>query len=106
LCDLLNILERITGTTLTPNFLPARSGDVRHSRADITSARQLLGFDPTVSLTTGLKRTIEAMQGSSDDRPWRHRIKANACKRLFLLCRAGQLAFITSHGCLCLFWPR
>ncbi|HLK56013.1 MAG TPA: NAD-dependent epimerase/dehydratase family protein [Chthonomonadaceae bacterium] len=68
LCDLLQILERITGTTMTPNFLPARSGDVRHSRADITSARQLLGFDPTVSLTTGLKRTIEAIQGSGEDR--------------------------------------
>jgi len=66
LCDLLNILERINRNHADSEFSSARSGDVRHSRADITSARQLLGFDPTVSLTTGLKAHDRGMQGSSE----------------------------------------
>jgi len=33
-----------------PTFAPAREGEIRHSRADISSARTLLGFSPTVRL--------------------------------------------------------
>ena len=40
-------------------YQPARSGDVRHSLADTTRAREMLGFDPTVGLGEGLQRTID-----------------------------------------------
>lgn len=40
-------------------FREPRVGDVRHSLADITRARELLGFEPTVDLREGLKRTID-----------------------------------------------
>lgn len=59
LLDLGAALNRLTGQTLAPTHAPARLGDVRHSLADITAAREGLGFDPAVSLETGLERTLE-----------------------------------------------
>ena len=37
-----------------------RAGDVMHSTADITAARKLIGYSPTVDFETGLRRAIEA----------------------------------------------
>ncbi|HLP83260.1 MAG TPA: GDP-mannose 4,6-dehydratase [Phycisphaerales bacterium] len=44
---------------LHPTFLPERAGDVKHSLADITVAKQLLGYEPVASLDDGLAETIE-----------------------------------------------
>lgn len=38
---------------------PAREGDVKHSLADIGAAREILGFEPSVDLATGLRATVE-----------------------------------------------
>ena len=59
LLDLVAALERATGKPLTPRFEPARGGEVKHSRADVDRARDILGFVPTVSLEEGLRRTVE-----------------------------------------------
>ena len=40
-------------------YAEVRAGDVRDSQADISKARRLLGFEPTVSLEDGLRRTVE-----------------------------------------------
>jgi nucleoside-diphosphate-sugar epimerase len=42
---------------LRPMHRAARVGDVRHSRADISKARQLLGYAPSMALADGLART-------------------------------------------------
>lgn len=47
-----NILN--TGTN-SPEFAPARPGDILHSSADIAKARNLLGYDPRFSLEEGLR---------------------------------------------------
>ena len=47
------------GSRLEPLYGPARQGDVKDSLADITRARTLLGYEPSVSLEDGLKNTIE-----------------------------------------------
>lgn len=60
LLDLLDALSRITGKEMEPEFHPARPGEVRHSRADISHARQTLHFQPRISLSEGLLRTFEA----------------------------------------------
>jgi nucleoside-diphosphate-sugar epimerase len=60
LLDLLNTLEEITGDRIRPSFQPARPGEVRHSRADITRARTELGYAPSQSLREGLQNTLEA----------------------------------------------
>jgi nucleoside-diphosphate-sugar epimerase len=58
--ELLEALKGITGKPdVTAEYREARVGDVRHSLADITRARELLGYEPTVGLEEGLKKTIE-----------------------------------------------
>lgn len=55
---LLASMNRIVGTDIRPTYQPARAGDVRDSQADITKARTLLGYEPTVDLDEGLRRTL------------------------------------------------
>lgn len=45
-------------------YEPGRVGDVRHSLADISRARELLGYEPQVNLQEGLRRTIEWYKNS------------------------------------------
>jgi UDP-glucose 4-epimerase len=59
LLRLLDVLNRRLGTTVKPQFAPARPGDVRESQADITLARQLLGYEPQVDFEEGLQRSID-----------------------------------------------
>ncbi len=58
LLDLVDELNHIMGKSLHPEFHPARKGDVKHSRAAIEKARQLLGYEPIVSFSEGLARTV------------------------------------------------
>ena len=58
LLDLVRTLQVILGRQIEPTFGPTREGDVRDSQADITKAKRLLGFAPSVSLEEGLRRTV------------------------------------------------
>lgn len=55
---MLATLRRLTGRDIASEHRDERVGDVRHSQADITLARELLGFEPTVSFDEGLARTV------------------------------------------------
>ncbi len=44
---------------IEPNFGPDRAGDIKHSNADISKARELLGYDPDYSFEKGIKLAIE-----------------------------------------------
>jgi nucleoside-diphosphate-sugar epimerase len=58
--QLLGVLQHITGRTdVTAEYRAPRAGDVRHSLADITRAREMLGYEPRVGLEEGLQKTIE-----------------------------------------------
>lgn len=57
--DMLRAVSDTLGESCNPEFGPERSGDVRHSRADISAARRDLGYDPAVDFDEGLRRTIE-----------------------------------------------
>ncbi|HJS24338.1 MAG TPA: SDR family oxidoreductase [Pyrinomonadaceae bacterium] len=58
--QLLAELKDLTGRQdVTAEYLEPRVGDVRHSLADITMARELLGYESKVDLREGLKRTID-----------------------------------------------
>jgi len=58
--QLLSELKDLTGKqNVTAEYLEPRVGDVRHSLADISLARQLLGYESKVDLREGLKRTID-----------------------------------------------
>jgi nucleoside-diphosphate-sugar epimerase len=56
---LLEEMRRITGSAVTARYGPARAGDVRDSLADISKARELLGYEPIVSLEQGLTSTLD-----------------------------------------------
>jgi nucleoside-diphosphate-sugar epimerase len=58
--ELLAELKDLTGKQdVTAEYLEPRVGDVRHSLADITMARELLGYESKVDLREGLQRTID-----------------------------------------------
>lgn len=56
----LGLIESLTGAATNAQRLPERVGDVRHSLADNSKARRVLGFAPSVSFEEGLRRTIDA----------------------------------------------
>jgi len=58
LLDLFETLRKSAGAALQPSHGPDRKGDVKHSLADISKARTLLGYDPVVSVEEGLKKTF------------------------------------------------
>lgn len=58
LLDLVEKINRLLGTTIAAQHGPARSGDIRHSRADIEKAGSLMGYEPIVDFDTGLARTV------------------------------------------------
>jgi nucleoside-diphosphate-sugar epimerase len=57
--DLFRTLRSLTGADVVPAYGPARTGDVRHSQADIGRARTMLGYSSTVSFEDGLARTLD-----------------------------------------------
>ena len=58
--QLLGELKDLSGKQdVTAEYLDSRVGDVRHSLADITLARELLGYESKVDLREGLQRTID-----------------------------------------------
>jgi UDP-glucose 4-epimerase len=57
--EVLGHLETIVGHTVGRRHEPARVGDVRHSLADISSARAILGYAPATTFATGLRQTVE-----------------------------------------------
>lgn len=59
LLELFEHLRREAGSDMQPVHGPERKGDVRHSLADISKAKNLLGYEVKVSVEDGLKKTFE-----------------------------------------------
>jgi UDP-glucose 4-epimerase len=57
--ELASILREQTGAAVAAEHGPPRAGEVRHSHADISLARRELAYEPAISLSEGLRRTIE-----------------------------------------------
>ena len=56
--EILRTLEAVMGRRVRRESHPEQPGDVRHTWADTTRARELLGFAPRVSLRSGLERQL------------------------------------------------
>ena len=56
--QMVTVFNEILGTDLDAVHEPPRAGDVKHSLADITAARDLLGYEPQVGFADGLRQTI------------------------------------------------
>ena len=62
LLELVDKLNRLLGTSIEPVHAEPRPGDIKHSRADISLAREYLDFTPVVDFDAGLARTLEWYQ--------------------------------------------
>lgn len=58
--DVLLEIARLLGCSADPELLPARAGDVKHSRADVSPAMRKLGFTPRVSFQEGIETTVRS----------------------------------------------
>jgi UDP-glucose 4-epimerase len=56
--DLVRTLGRLLDSDLEPDYAPHRPGDVPESLADVSLARELIGYEPSVAFEEGLERTI------------------------------------------------
>jgi UDP-glucose 4-epimerase len=57
------VLKKLTNYSGEVKYAPERSGDVKHSLADLAKAKECLGYVPTVNFEEGLRRTIEWYRG-------------------------------------------
>lgn len=59
LIDIYYVLTKALGKNIEPNFGPDRRGDIRHSNADISKAKELLNYDPDWSFSKGIDVAID-----------------------------------------------
>jgi nucleoside-diphosphate-sugar epimerase len=65
LIELVEVMKRVTGRhDLEIDFQPERKGDVKHSQADNSRAKEWLGYEKLVGLEEGLKKTIDWWKSS------------------------------------------
>jgi len=62
--ELVEYLNQIMGKSIEPVFTPPRPGDVFKTLADISKAKDILGYRPKVDFKEGLKRTVDWFQKS------------------------------------------
>src|SRR5712691_2247409 len=63
------LLCKISGKSLEAKYDPPREGDIRDSQADISQAREFLGYEPKVGFEEGLRRTFEWYQALQEKAP-------------------------------------
>jgi UDP-glucose 4-epimerase len=66
LLEIVDAINRLLGTKIRPIFTDPRPGDVRHSEADITRAREELHYAPKVDVEEGLKRCMEYYRSTAE----------------------------------------
>lgn len=64
LIDIYYELTKALKVDIEPNFGPDRKGDIKHSNADISKARNLLGYAPEYDFARGLEEAIEWYKGN------------------------------------------
>lgn len=66
LLELIDALNEFLGTDIKPRHDAPRPGDIRESMADISHARELLGYEPTIGFREGLRRSIDYYRGLAE----------------------------------------
>lgn len=69
LLEVKRLMEEILGFPIKPDMRPPRLGDVRHTQADISKARDWFNYNPSVNFDEGLKKTIEWFSSRPKARP-------------------------------------
>jgi UDP-glucose 4-epimerase len=58
---LVDLLNDVLGTSLTPEHSDPRAEDVRHSSADIDRAERIIGYMPAVDATSGIRQLVDSV---------------------------------------------
>jgi nucleoside-diphosphate-sugar epimerase len=66
---LFETMRRLIGVDVLPTYADARPGDVRDSQADVSKARRILDYEPSVSFEEGLRLTVEWYRASRTAAP-------------------------------------
>jgi nucleoside-diphosphate-sugar epimerase len=61
---LFNTIRSLVGSTVEPIYAEPRAGDVKDSQADISKAKRVLGYQPSVTFEAGLAKTVEWYRSS------------------------------------------
>lgn len=67
--ELAHLVKEVSRSSSPIEFVPLPADDPRRRRPDITIAKNLLGWEPKVSMVEGLGTTIEWFRGKSEDGP-------------------------------------
>jgi len=54
-----NTIKELLGKAIRPTYAPPRPGDIKHSLADVSLAKKVIGYEPTVSFDEGIRRAID-----------------------------------------------
>jgi len=57
--DAIRVIEKVTGKKAKTRYIEEQKGDVRHTAADITRAKKMLGYAPAYDLEKGIAREVE-----------------------------------------------
>lgn len=57
--EMIDVLRKVSGKTITPVYGPERPGDVKHSKADISKIKDLLGYKPSVYFAEGMEKVFK-----------------------------------------------
>ena len=57
--ETIDVINELLGKNIKPLYTDPRPGDIKHSLADITLAKNLIGYEPTVQFKDGLKLAID-----------------------------------------------
>jgi len=57
--SLFNMIAEFSGKKIQPVHRPSRAGDIKHSLADISKSRSMIGYEPGVQIEEGLKQTLD-----------------------------------------------
>ncbi len=63
--ELVERISSLLGVSISPVYAEGRTGDIRHSRADISLISSHLGYRPLVRFSEGLRLTVEASRGGN-----------------------------------------
>jgi len=57
--EILALLKELMGSDIQPEYAEPRPGDVRHSLADVSLAKKVIGYEPKVFFEEGLRKAID-----------------------------------------------